>query len=132
MRAFVEENFLYLHPDHTLRDDDDLLGLGLVDSLGFVELVDEVQTRYGVTVSDVEITEENFGSIDAIAAFVTRRRRGVTLAADLAGAADRHPQREALVAAGERLTYAEFGPRSSAARAGCERPGSAAATASPS
>ena len=76
VRGFIQDNFLYLHPDHQLRDDDDLLGLGLVDSLGFVELVDEIQTRYGVAVSDVEITEENFGSVDAITAFVSARRSG--------------------------------------------------------
>jgi len=76
MRAFIEENFLYLHPDHALRDDDDLLGLGLVDSLGFVELVDEVQARFGIEVSDVEITEEHFGSVAAIVRFVTARHGG--------------------------------------------------------
>ena len=76
IRAFVQENFLYLHPDHVLGDDDDLLGLGLVDSLGFVELVDEVQARYGISVSDVEITEDNFGSVNAIARFVAGRRAG--------------------------------------------------------
>ena len=57
-----------------------------IDSLGFVELVEEVQTRYGIAVEDVEITEENFGSIDAIAAFVERKRPAVssrTLAEDL-------------------------------------------------
>lgn len=76
VRAFVQDNFLYLHPDHELGDDDDLLGLGLVDSLGFVELVDEVQARYGIVVADIEITEENFGSVAAIAAFVGARRAG--------------------------------------------------------
>lgn len=76
VRAFIQDNFLYLHPDHVLRDDDDLLGLGLVDSLGFVELVDEVQSRYGIAVSDLEITEENFGTVNAIAGFVAGRRTG--------------------------------------------------------
>jgi len=76
VRTFVQDNFLYLHPDHVLSDDDDLLGLGLVDSLGFVELVDEMQTRYGIVVTDLEITEENFGSVNAIAAFVAERRTG--------------------------------------------------------
>lgn len=74
VRAFVEDNFLYLHPDLELGDDDDLLAAGVVDSLGFVELVEEVQSRYGVTVSDIEITEENFGSIAAIARFVEHKR----------------------------------------------------------
>lgn len=36
--------------------------------------VDEVQERYGVTVGDVDITEENFGSVSAIVRFVAARR----------------------------------------------------------
>jgi len=74
MRAYIEENFLYLHPGIELRDADQFLTLGIVDSLGFVELVEEVQSRYGVTVEDVDITEENFGSIDAITGYVERKR----------------------------------------------------------
>jgi acyl carrier protein len=74
MRAYIEENFLYLHPGVDLKDQDEFLTLGIVDSLGFVELVEEVQTRYGVTVDDVDITEENFGSIDAITGYVARKR----------------------------------------------------------
>lgn len=76
MRAFIEENFLYLQPDLKLSDEQDLLAHGVVDSLGFVELVEEVQGRFGITVEDVEVTEENFGSIDAIVAFVHRKRAG--------------------------------------------------------
>ena len=76
IRAYIQENFLYLHPNHQLRDDDDLLALGLIDSLGFVELVDEVQSRYGITVADVDITEDNFGSVDAVSAYVAARRGG--------------------------------------------------------
>jgi acyl carrier protein len=74
MRGYIEENFLYLHPGVELKDGDDFLTLGIVDSLGFVELVEEVQSRYGVEVQDVEITEENFGSIDAIAGYVEGKR----------------------------------------------------------
>jgi acyl carrier protein len=74
MRAYVEENFLYLHPGIELKDDDAFLTLAIVDSLGFVELVEEVQSRYGITVEDVEITEENFGSINAIGDYVERKR----------------------------------------------------------
>jgi acyl carrier protein len=75
LRLYIEENFLYLHPGLELKDDDQFLTLGIVDSLGFVELVEEVQARYAITVEDVEITEENFGSIDAIVAYVEQKRR---------------------------------------------------------
>jgi acyl carrier protein len=74
--AFIEESFLYLKPELELSTSDDLVALGVIDSLGFVELVEEVQSLYGVTVSDVEITEQNFGSIDAIAGFVERKQAG--------------------------------------------------------
>jgi acyl carrier protein len=74
MRAFIEANFLYLRPDVELSDGDDFLALGIIDSLGFVELVEEVQSRYGIAIDDLEITEENFGSIDAISGFVERKR----------------------------------------------------------
>jgi len=75
LRLYIEENFLYLHPGLELKDDDQFLTLGIVDSLGFVELVEEVHARYAITVEDVEITEENFGSIDAIVAYVEQKRR---------------------------------------------------------
>ena len=71
---FIEDNFLYMHPDVELGDADDLLALGIVDSLGFVELVEEIQSRYAIEITDVEITEENFGSIDAIVGFVERKQ----------------------------------------------------------
>ena len=74
MRAFIEDNFLYLNPDAELADDQELLAAGIVDSLGFVELVEEVEARYAVGVKDVEITEENFGSVAAIVRYVERKR----------------------------------------------------------
>ena len=76
LHAFIEESFLYLKPDLKLESGDNLLALGVVDSLGFVELVEEVQAMCGITVTDVEITEDNFGSIDAIARFVERKQAG--------------------------------------------------------
>ena len=73
MRTFVEDNFLYMHPGVELSDGDQFLTLGIVDSFGFVELVEEIQSRYGIEIEDIEITEENLGSIDAITAFVARK-----------------------------------------------------------
>ena len=74
LRGFIEENFLYLHPGVELGDQDNMLARGIIDSLGFVELVEEVQARFGIDVQDSEITEDNFGSIDALARYVESRR----------------------------------------------------------
>lgn len=74
VHSYIEDNFLYLHPDKAFTDSDQLLGLGILDSLGFVELVEEVQDRFGVPVEDTDITEENFGSVDAIVRYVEGKR----------------------------------------------------------
>jgi acyl carrier protein len=74
VRNYIEDNFLYLQPDRELGDDEDFLAAGIIDSLGFVELVTEVETKYAIAVQDVEITEENFGSISAIVRYIERKR----------------------------------------------------------
>jgi acyl carrier protein len=74
LHEYIAETFLYMHPGLELKDGDKFLELGVIDSLGFVELVEEIQTRYGVEVQDIEITEENFGSITALVAFIEGKR----------------------------------------------------------
>jgi len=75
IRAFIQDTFLYMRPDLELQDDDNLMGLGVIDSLGFVELVEEVQSRYAIAIDDIEITEENLGSVSAIVRFIGAKRR---------------------------------------------------------
>ena len=73
IRAYITDNFLYMRPGFQLADDDALLGRGIIDSIGVMELVTFVQDEFGVTVDDEQITEENFGSAAAIARFVAAR-----------------------------------------------------------
>jgi len=72
--GYIRENFLYERPDYPLQDDDRLLDDGIVDSMGAVELVAFLEERFGIAVPDDEITEDNFGTVAAIAAFVARKR----------------------------------------------------------
>jgi acyl carrier protein len=74
LHRLISEAFLAFSPALELRDDDKLVELGVLDSIAFVELVEEIQGRYGVDVRDTEITEENFGSVSAIASYVTSKR----------------------------------------------------------
>lgn len=71
---YINENFLYLQPDLELSDEDRFLELGVIDSTGVVELVGEVEERYGITVEDNEITEDNFGSLAGLVRFVAGKR----------------------------------------------------------
>ena len=74
LRDYVTENFLYMRPGFALGNDDSLMGRGIIDSIGVMELVTFVQEEFGVTVEDDAITEENFGTIAAITRFVDARR----------------------------------------------------------
>jgi acyl carrier protein len=71
--AYLLENFLYMRPDFVVGETDSLLRLGIIDSLGVMELVQFLDAAFGVTVDDDEITEDNLGSLAAIARFVVRR-----------------------------------------------------------
>lgn len=74
VRAYVSENFLYARPDVVLGDNDALLERGIIDSMGVMELVTYIDGQFGVIAEDDEITEENFGSLGAIARFVASKR----------------------------------------------------------
>jgi len=54
----------------------DLLEVGLIDSLVFVDLLLLLESECGVRVSVEELEIEDFRSIDTIAAFIDRRSGG--------------------------------------------------------
>lgn len=76
LRELLRERFLSVDPTLEFADTDNLVDIGVLDSLAFVELVEEVQQRYGIAVRDDEITEANFGSIASMADYVERRGPG--------------------------------------------------------
>ena len=46
---------------------------GLIDSTGLMELLSLLEDEFGVSLDYGDIDEENFGSLDRIAAFVERK-----------------------------------------------------------
>lgn len=73
-RAYVTDNFLYTRPDYPLGADESLLEAGIIDSMGVMELVEFLQAEFRISVLDDEITEENLGSLNAIAGFVAAKQ----------------------------------------------------------
>jgi acyl carrier protein len=72
-RTYVRDNFLYMRPDFRLGDDDPLLAKGVIDSMGVLELLGFLETVFGVSVADEEVTVANLGSLSAIARFVATK-----------------------------------------------------------
>jgi len=57
----------------TLSDDENLFESGLINSLFAIQLTTFVERRFGIEVGMDDLSIENFKSINATAAFVTRK-----------------------------------------------------------
>ena len=74
VRDYIRENFLYMHPDAALGDDQPLIGSGILDSLGVVELIAFIEESFDCHVNDHDVTEANFGTVSAIARLIEAKR----------------------------------------------------------
>jgi acyl carrier protein len=74
VRDFVQENFLYMHSNFHLADDDRLLDKGVIDSMSIVEMISFIESEFGVNAREEEISDANFGSLAGIARFVSEKR----------------------------------------------------------
>jgi acyl carrier protein len=72
VRSYVEQNFL-VGSDTRIGDGDSLLQMQIVDSTGFLELVNFIESSFGVKVGDDEMVPENLETIDSIDEFVRRK-----------------------------------------------------------
>ena len=67
IRGWLQEN---VTGGRDVADDELLIENGVMTSLQTVELVTFLEDEFGIVVEDDEFDEENFGSVDAIAALV--------------------------------------------------------------
>jgi acyl carrier protein len=69
LREFVGRFFR----GHDLQDGEDIFATGYVNSMFAMQLVQFVESSFGVTVESDDLEMDNFRSIDALAAFVERK-----------------------------------------------------------
>jgi acyl carrier protein len=74
IRTFIETSFLFREGREGLTDGESLLGAGLIDSTGILELVTYLESEFGIVVQDEEIIPENLDSVDQITAYVLRKQ----------------------------------------------------------
>ncbi|MFE9683974.1 acyl carrier protein [Streptomyces sp. NPDC002701] len=72
-RARIAAYLSRFFPVYDLGDDDDIFALGYVGSLFALQLVTFVEDEFGITVEDGDMELENFRTLGALDAFVTRR-----------------------------------------------------------
>ncbi len=75
IKGFILHNFLFTDDANAIADDALLIEEGVIDSTGILELVMFIDESLSIKVADSELTPMNFGSINAIASFVARKRQ---------------------------------------------------------
>lgn len=75
IRNFILENYLFTNDVAAIALDDSLLGRGIVDSTGMLEIIFFIEEKLGVKVKDEEMIPENLDSVNKIAQFVEARRK---------------------------------------------------------
>ena len=72
---FIQKNYLF-DESKTIEGQTSLLGSGIIDSTGILELIGFLETQYNLKFHDNELVGENFDSIDKITAFLGTKVNG--------------------------------------------------------
>lgn len=72
IRSFILTNF-YVPDPSELADDTSLIGTGIVDSTGMLEVIEHVESEHGVLVGEREVVPDNFDTVARIVAYVRRK-----------------------------------------------------------
>ena len=74
IRKYIAENMLFSDKGFPYSDDASFLEEGIIDSIGFMELVTYVQQTFSIEVGPEELVPANFDSVNKLAAYVGSKR----------------------------------------------------------
>jgi len=74
LRQYIQDNFIMGSNGTKFADGDSFMELHILDSTGFLELISHLEENYGFSVKDEEMIPENLDSLNALDAFVARKR----------------------------------------------------------
>jgi acyl carrier protein len=74
VRTYITDNFIMGADGVQFTDADSFLQLHIVDSTGFLELILFIEETFGIAVDEEEMVPENLDSLNAIEAFVGRKK----------------------------------------------------------
>lgn len=73
LRRYIVDDLAWTGRAEDLTDDYALIDNDVLDSMGIFELIEMLESRYGISIDSDEIEVENFGSIGRIARLVGER-----------------------------------------------------------
>lgn len=73
LRAFILDSYLFGDQSRMAADGASLLEAGVLDSTGVLELIEFLESDFGITVEDSETVPENLDSIAGLTRFVSAK-----------------------------------------------------------
>jgi len=71
---FIVTNYLFGDAIRSPRDEDSLVEGGIIDSTGILELIEFLESNFGIEVAETETVPENLDSISSLTRFVVNKR----------------------------------------------------------
>ncbi|MGQ1785736.1 acyl carrier protein [Saccharicrinis sp. GN24d3] len=72
IRNFIAET-TFSEPS-VIKDETLIFDEGIFDSMGLLGLINFLESEFDIVTEDTELQEENFGSVERIAAFVEKKK----------------------------------------------------------
>ena len=73
VRQFIVGNFLFGKDPASLTPQSSFLESGIIDSTGILEMIQFVESTFGIQVDDTEMVPECLDSLDNISRFIQRK-----------------------------------------------------------
>lgn len=74
LTEFIVTSYLFGDVKRTPLDDEDLIEAGIIDSTSVLELIEFLESHFGIEVTDAETVPANLGSVSALTRFVADKR----------------------------------------------------------
>ena len=74
LTEFIVMNYLFGDITRAPRDDDALVEEGIIDSTGILELIEFLESRFEIEVTEAETVPQNLGSITSLTEFVMSKQ----------------------------------------------------------
>lgn len=78
MISFIKDTFPYVL-DKPVDVRSRLFDEGIIDSFGILEVISYIEKRFEIRVHDEDVVEDNFATIENIAAYITRKKELATV-----------------------------------------------------
>ncbi len=69
---FIQENLVGKKQSIKVTENDQLIDLGLVDSIGLMKIISFIEEETGIRISDEEVTPDNFETVQSIDQLINR------------------------------------------------------------